>query len=80
MAESLQSALTRAGGSPVEHRTDSLSAAFNNHVEEQTLMQAYETLYAHYQLGVTRNNRRISHENGVLECAHGYSSTAWTKP
>jgi hypothetical protein len=30
LADGLQSALFRAGGSPLEHRTDSLSAAFNN--------------------------------------------------
>lgn len=30
LADGLQSALSLAGGSPVEHRTDSLSAAFNN--------------------------------------------------
>ena len=32
LADGLQSALFRAGGSPIEHRTDSLSAAFNNRV------------------------------------------------
>ncbi|MDD2801447.1 MAG: hypothetical protein PHE96_08320 [Methylococcales bacterium] len=34
LADGLQSALTLAGGSPREHRTDSLSAAFKNHLEE----------------------------------------------
>jgi hypothetical protein len=67
----LQSALAMAGGSPVEHRTDSLSAAFNNHAEEQKLTQAYEALCAHYNLRGTRNNPGVSHENGAIECAHG---------
>lgn len=71
LAEGLQSALTLAGGSPLEHRTDSLSAAFKNHLEEQTLTQSYEALCAHYQLRATRNNRGVSHENGAIECAHG---------
>jgi hypothetical protein len=42
LADGLQSALSRAGGSPIEHRTDSLSAAFNNHAEEQELTQSYK--------------------------------------
>ncbi|WP_262967181.1 IS21 family transposase [Methylobacter psychrophilus] len=71
LADGLQSALTLAGGSPVEHRTDSLSAAFINSVEEQKLTQSYDALCAHYNLRATRNNRGVSHENGAIECAHG---------
>ena len=71
LADGLQSALFQAGGSPIEHRTDSLSAAFNNSVEEQKLTQSYEALCAHYNLQATRNNRCVSHENGAVECAHG---------
>ena len=71
LADGLQSALTLAGGSPLEHRTDSLSAAFKNHQEEQTLTQSYQALCAHYQIRATRNNRGVSHENGAIECAHG---------
>ena len=71
LADGLQSALALAGGSPVEHRTDSLSAAFNNHAEEQKLTLAYEALCAHYNLRGSRNNRGVSHENGAIECAHG---------
>ena len=71
LAGGLQSALVLAGGSPIEHRTDSLSAAFNNHAEEQKLTQAYEALCAHYNLRATRNNLGVSHENGAIECAHG---------
>ena len=67
----MQSALLLAGGSPVEHRTDSLSAAFINSVEEQKLTQSYDALCAHYNLRATRNNRGVSHENGAIECAHG---------
>jgi hypothetical protein len=71
LADGLQSALALAGGSPVTHRTDSLSAAFNNHAEEQKLTKAYEALCAHYNLRGTRNNPGVSHENGAIECAHG---------
>jgi hypothetical protein len=71
LAEGLQSALWRAGGSPLEHRTDSLSAAFNNHAQQQTFTQSYAALCAHYHLRATRNNVGVSHENGAIECAHG---------
>jgi hypothetical protein len=71
LADGLQSALSLAGGSPIEHRTDSLSAAFNNHVEEQKLTKSYEALCAHYNVRATRNNLGVSHENGAIECAHG---------
>jgi transposase InsO family protein len=71
LADGLQSALFLAGGSPVEHRTDSLSAAFINSAEEQKLTQSYEALCAHYNVRATRNNLGVSHENGAIECAHG---------
>lgn len=71
LAEGLQSALFLAGGSPIEHRTDSLSAAFVNSVEEQQLTESYNALCKHYNLRATRNNRGVSHENGAIECAHG---------
>lgn len=70
LADGLQSALYRAGGSPLEHRTDSLSAAFINSAEEQKFTQSYEALCAHYNLRATRNNLGVSHENGAIECAH----------
>ena len=71
LADGLQSALSLAGGSPVEHRTDRLSAAFINRFEEQQLTASYEALCAHYNVRATRNNRGVSHENGAIECAHG---------
>lgn len=71
LADGLQSALHLAGGSPLEHRTDSLSAAFVNSAEEQQLTQSYNALCSHYNLRATRNNPGVSHENGAVECAHG---------
>ena len=71
LADGLQSAFQLAGGSPIEHRTDSLSAAFINRVEEQKLTASYQALCAHYNVRATRNNRGVSHENGAIECAHG---------
>lgn len=71
LAEGLQNALSRCGGSPLEHRTDSLSAAFANHAEQAVLTRAYEELCRHYDMRATRNNPGVSHENGAIECAHG---------
>lgn len=71
LADGLQSALELAGGSPLEHRTDSLSAAFINRADEEKQTKSYAALCAHYQLRATRNNRGVSHENGAIECAHG---------
>lgn len=71
LAEGLQNALSRCGGCTVEHRTDSLSAAFVNHSEQLELTRAYEELCRHYNMRATRNNLGISHENGAIECAHG---------
>jgi len=69
LATGLQRALQQAGGSPVEHRTDSLSAARNN--RQNLWTDAYSELCQHYRMTPTRNNLGQSHENGVVECANG---------
>lgn len=69
LSESLQKALHLLGGVPAEHRTDSLSAAFNNHKARFRLQ--YEALCGHYGMEPSRNNPGISHENGAIEAAHG---------
>lgn len=61
--------MQQAGGSPIEHRTDSLSAARNN--RQNVWTDAYGELCAHYRMQPTRNNLGQSHENGVVECANG---------
>ena len=63
------SALSRLGGCPQEHRTDSLSAAFNN--KDDQLRTCYAALCDHYHMTATRNNKGISHENGAIEAPHG---------
>ena len=74
LAEGLQNALARLGGSPKSHRTDSLSAAFKNlsraTIEDMT--SSYEALCAHYQMKSSRNNPGRGHENGAIEAAHGH--------
>jgi len=58
-----------ACGHPSEHRTDSLSAAYNNQM--QLFRSQYEGLCCHYAMEPSRNNPGQSHENGAIEAAHG---------
>ena len=69
LSTGLQNALYQLGGSPLEHRSDSLSAAHNNQTNRWT--DRYETLCQHYQLTPTTNNKGVSHENGSIESMHG---------
>ena len=71
LATGLQDALWMAGGVPEEHRTDSLSAAFNNLAEREELTRRYQALCQHYGLRPTRNNTGVSHENGAIEARQG---------
>lgn len=71
LSDGLQNALHKLGGSPKEHRTDSLSAAYINQSQKKKLTQSYDALCAHYGLVATRNNLGVSHENGAVETAHG---------
>jgi hypothetical protein len=72
----LQSALWRLGGVPEEHRTDSLSAAFNNLAEEQELTKRYAALCQHYGMRASRCNPGQSQENGSIESRHDSLKTA----
>lgn len=78
LAAGLQDALWSLGGSPDEHRSDSLSAAFRNlDADARTdLTTRYEALCAHYGMTPSRNNRGIAHENGSIESAHGHIKNA----
>lgn len=71
LASGLQEALWMAGGVPEEHRTDSLSAAFNNLAEQEELTRRYRGLCEHYGVRASRNNRGESHENGPIESRQG---------
>lgn len=74
LAEGLQNALWRLGGSPKEHRTDSLSAAYKNITQDEQadITQQYHDFCQHYTMIPTRNNRGVSHENGGIESPHGH--------
>jgi hypothetical protein len=78
LAEGLQNALWALGGAPLEHRSDSLSAAFRNldHDAREDLTSRYDALCRHYHMEPTRNNRSIAHENGAIESPHGHLKNA----
>lgn len=78
LAEGLQNALWSLGGAPVEHRSDSLSAAFRNLDPDaaRDLTARYEQLCAHYRMIPSRNNKGVAHENGAIESAHGHLKRA----
>ena len=67
LSTGLQAALWALGGSPEEHRTDSLSAAFNNLAEQEEMTRRYADLCSHYGLRPTRCNPGQSNENGSIE-------------
>ena len=76
LSTGLQAALWALGGVPEEHRTDSLSAAFNNLAEQEALTQRYTDLCRHYGLRASRCNPGQSNENGSIESRHDSLKTA----
>jgi hypothetical protein len=76
LSTGLQAALWALGGVPEEHRTDSLSAAFNNLAEQEELTKRYADLCSHYGLRATRCNPGQSNENGSIESRHDSLKTA----
>lgn len=74
LSEGMQEALQALGGASLEHRTDSLSAAFKNLNPEAKLdlTTQYESLCKQYNMIPTRNNKGVSHENGSVESSHGH--------
>ena len=74
LSQGMQQALTTLGGSPQEHRTDSLSAAYKNLSckAQDDMTNKYAALCAHYGMVPTRNNKGVSHENGSVESSHGH--------
>ncbi|HYZ34048.1 MAG TPA: IS21 family transposase [Crenalkalicoccus sp.] len=74
LATGLQNALATVGGAPVEHRTDSLSAAFRNLAADaaEDITRRYAALCGHYGMIASRNNRGVAHENGAIESRHAH--------
>ena len=78
LSEGLQNALWGLGGTPREHRTDSLSAAFCNleRDAQEDLTLRYQELMGHYGMTPARNNLGVAHENGSIESSHGHLKKA----
>ena len=72
LTEGLQEALWQLGGSPREHRTDRLSAAYRNLSDREDEARGYAQFCRHYGIEPTRNNAGVAHENGSVEAAHGH--------
>ena len=68
LAEGLQNARWSIGGTPLYHRSDSLSAAFRNLDVDASadLTHRYEELCTHYRMTPTRNNKGVAHDNGSI--------------
>jgi hypothetical protein len=81
LSQGLQNALQACGGVPHQHRSDSLSAAYNNSGSRnrKQLTKFYEELCTHYHLQPTRNNLGVAHENGSIEASHGYFKNRLTQ-
>lgn len=74
LSSGLQDALWDLGGCPLEHRTDSLSAAFKNLTRDdcRDITRSYKEVCRHYGMTATRNNPGKGHENGSVESPHGH--------
>lgn len=72
LSEGIQNAFWEFGGVPERHRTDSLSAAVNNHSSRKELTARYAALMDHYRVEPERINVRCANENGDVESSHGH--------
>jgi len=72
LSEGVQKAFWEFGGVPKIHRTDSLSAAINNHSTQQKLTSRYRALMEHYEVESQQTNARCPNENGDVESSNGH--------
>ena len=70
LSEGLQNALWNLGGSPLEHRTDRLSAAVSNLSEEKEFTSRYQGLMRHYGMNGQKIQAGKANENGDIEQRH----------
>ena len=67
LSEGIQNAFWQFGGVPIQHRTDSLSAAVRNHSDRTTLTTRYSALLQHYGCVAQKTNARCANENSDVE-------------
>jgi hypothetical protein len=70
LSEGFQNALSKLGGVPQRHRTDSLSAAVHKECNPEEFTSRYRGLLSHYSLKGERTNPNKAHENGDVEKSH----------
>jgi hypothetical protein len=66
----LQNALWELGAVPVEHRSDSLSAAVNHLRHQEEFTTRSQALLRHYGLRASHSSPGRAHENGDVEQSH----------
>lgn len=64
--------LWQAAGVPQKHRSDSLSAAFENLADDEDFTARYTALLEHYEMAGTRNNGGLGHKNGSVESSRRF--------
>ena len=72
LSEGIQNAFWQFGGVPIQHRTDSLSAAVRNHSDRRALTTRYAALMDHYGCTAQKTNARCANENGDVESLNGH--------
>jgi hypothetical protein len=72
LSAGIQKAFWEFGGVPQRHRTDSLTAAVNNHSDRKTHTKRYEALMDHYGTKPEKTNARCANENGDVESSNGH--------
>lgn len=70
LSEGLQKALWELGGTPSEHRTDSLTAAVKPAGGRQEFTERYQGLLRHYGMCASHTSPGRGNENGDVEQAH----------
>jgi hypothetical protein len=72
LSAGIQKAFWEFGGVTNRHRTDSLSAAVNNHSSRKILTDRYTALMDHYGSKSEQTNPRCANENGDIESSNGH--------
>jgi hypothetical protein len=70
LSEGLQNALWELGGVPLQHRTDSLTAAVHPLGSPEEFTRRYQSLLRHYGLEGVKGQPRKPQENGDVEQRH----------
>ena len=72
LSTGIQKAFWEFGGTPQRHRSDSLSAAINNHSTLKSHTARYAALMKHYDCKPERTNARCANENGDVESSNNH--------